>query len=236
MQMSHPMHIHNVHFKVLERIPAASESTLAQQLRAGFVDEGLKDVVQVLPGERVRVLLKYEQHAGIYLYHCHILEHEDLGMMRNFFIRTALTSKTAARTGGVASSARIELGASADRWLTLTDEVQAPAACHIMAAIQPEADHIGRRGNIVLVVSPDGGNTLLAVNARGQLLPFDAASLQVFVTLNQLSARQEISLFNSTMTIADKGNYDLYIGYTPDESLRVEDLIYSTIPMRLSVL
>jgi len=114
MQMSHPMHIHNVHFKVIERIPAASESALARQMRAGFVDDGLKDVVQVLPGERVRVLLKYEQHAGIYLYHCHILEHEDLGMMRNYMVRIALVSKAVASAGGTAFSARIELGASTD--------------------------------------------------------------------------------------------------------------------------
>ncbi|MDP1756026.1 MAG: multicopper oxidase family protein, partial [Pseudohongiella sp.] len=112
MQMSHPMHIHNVHFKVLERIPGANESITAQQIRAGFVDEGLKDVVQVLPGERVRVLLTYEPHAGIYLYHCHILEHEDLGMMRNFMIRAALVNKTVATVGGATSSARIELGTS----------------------------------------------------------------------------------------------------------------------------
>jgi FtsP/CotA-like multicopper oxidase with cupredoxin domain len=28
--------------------------------------------------------MKFEDHAGLYLYHCHILEHEDLGMMRNY--------------------------------------------------------------------------------------------------------------------------------------------------------
>jgi FtsP/CotA-like multicopper oxidase with cupredoxin domain len=57
-------------------------------LRAGFTDEGLKDVVLVLPGERVKVLMKFEDHAGLYLYHCHILEHEDMGMMRNYRVET----------------------------------------------------------------------------------------------------------------------------------------------------
>lgn len=235
MQMSHPMHIHNVHFKVIERIAAAGESAAAQLLREGFVDEGLKDVVQVLPGERVRVLLTYEPHAGIYLYHCHILEHEDLGMMRNYFIRTALTHTPAASAAGVASSARMELGTSADHWLSLTGEIQAPATCHIMAAIQPEAAHIGRQGNIVVVVSPDGGNTLLTVNSQGQLLPFNAASLQVFTIIPALSARHEITLFNGTMNNGDRGVYDLYIGYTPEASLRAQDLVYSTVPMRLTV-
>lgn len=41
-------------------------------------------MVLVLPGQRVKVLMKFEDHTGLYLYHCHILEHEDLGMMRNY--------------------------------------------------------------------------------------------------------------------------------------------------------
>ncbi len=38
----------------------------------------------VLPGETVRVQVTFTSHPGLYLYHCHILEHEDMGMMRNF--------------------------------------------------------------------------------------------------------------------------------------------------------
>ncbi|MDO9475378.1 MAG: multicopper oxidase family protein [Pseudohongiella sp.] len=235
MQMSHPMHIHNVHFKVLERIPGANESITAQQIRAGFVDEGLKDVVQVLPGERVRVLLTYEPHAGIYLYHCHILEHEDLGMMRNFMIRAALVNKTVATVGGATSSARIELGTSVDNWMSLTAELVAPAHCHIMAAIQPEAAHRGRRGNIIVVVSPDGGTTLLAVNNLGQLQPLDSNNVQVFTTVGSLAERHEFSLFNGLMDVADKGIYDLFIGYTVDDSRRVDEIIYNTTPLRLTV-
>jgi FtsP/CotA-like multicopper oxidase with cupredoxin domain len=45
---------------------------------------GWHDTVLVLPGERVRVLMKFEDFEGLYLYHCHILEHEDMGMMRNY--------------------------------------------------------------------------------------------------------------------------------------------------------
>lgn len=235
MQMAHPMHVHNVFFRVIERIPAANESALAQQMRAGFVDEGLKDVVQVLPGERVRLLMKFEQHAGIYLYHCHILEHEDLGMMRNFMIRAALASKSVATVGGAASSARIELGTSTDNWLSLTDELQAPGNCQIMAAIQPETAHLGRSANIVVVVSPDGGNTLLAVNNLGQLQPVNTDDVQVFRTISSLQARHEFLLFDGMMDIGDRGTYDLFIGYTPDASRRAEDIIYNTAPLRLSV-
>ncbi|MGJ8688078.1 MAG: multicopper oxidase family protein [Gammaproteobacteria bacterium] len=86
MQMAHPMHVHNVQFKVLSRTRAGQQSAEHQQLSAGFTDYGLKDVVVVLPGETVRVLMKFENYTGIYLYHCHILEHEDLGMMQNYLI------------------------------------------------------------------------------------------------------------------------------------------------------
>lgn len=88
MQMAHPMHVHNVSFRVVSRARNAAQSAVHQHLASGFTDYGLKDVVLVMPGERVQVLMKFENHAGIYLYHCHILEHEDLGMMRNFLIET----------------------------------------------------------------------------------------------------------------------------------------------------
>lgn len=48
-------------------------------------DVGFKAVV-LLPGERVRVLMSFQTHTGIHLYRCHILEHEDMGMMRHFLI------------------------------------------------------------------------------------------------------------------------------------------------------
>jgi hypothetical protein len=58
-----------------------------QTLSSGFIDEGWKDVVLVMPGERVKLLMKFTDHTGLYIYHCHILEHEDLGMMRNYLVR-----------------------------------------------------------------------------------------------------------------------------------------------------
>jgi FtsP/CotA-like multicopper oxidase with cupredoxin domain len=37
-----------------------------------------------MPGERAQFLVRFPQHAGLFLYHCHNLEHEDMGMMRNY--------------------------------------------------------------------------------------------------------------------------------------------------------
>ena len=36
--------------------------------------------------ETVEVLVRFEKHTGLYLMHCHKLEHEDMGMMSNFRI------------------------------------------------------------------------------------------------------------------------------------------------------
>ena len=60
----------------------ASDNPLAE----GINDTDATDTVLVLPGETVRVQATFSHHPGLYLYHCHILEHEDMGMMRNFRI------------------------------------------------------------------------------------------------------------------------------------------------------
>jgi FtsP/CotA-like multicopper oxidase with cupredoxin domain len=75
-----------VQFRVLERQMSTPAASYWQRLREGLVDEGFKDTVLVLPGERVRVQVRFDAHAGLFLYHCHNLEHEDMGMMRSFRI------------------------------------------------------------------------------------------------------------------------------------------------------
>lgn len=82
MAMAHPMHLHGPQFRVLSRTGGS-----ANALRDGIHDAGWTDTVVVLPGETVRVQVTFSRHPGLYLYHCHILEHEDMGMMRNFRIR-----------------------------------------------------------------------------------------------------------------------------------------------------
>ncbi len=86
MDMPHPMHMHGVQFQVLERQIARGYESAYQELSGGFVDDGWKDTVLVMPGETVRVLVRFENYTGVYLYHCHNLEHEDAGMMRNYRI------------------------------------------------------------------------------------------------------------------------------------------------------
>lgn len=74
--MPHPMHIHATQFKVLGR----SGGELAPHER------GWKDNVLVNTDETVRVLVKFDAPEGMFVFHCHNLEHSDNGMMANFEI------------------------------------------------------------------------------------------------------------------------------------------------------
>jgi hypothetical protein len=73
-------------YQVIEREVDSSGRGAWQTLKDGHVDEGWHDTVLVMPGERVKILLKFEDFTGLYLYHCHNLEHEDMGMMRNYLV------------------------------------------------------------------------------------------------------------------------------------------------------
>jgi FtsP/CotA-like multicopper oxidase with cupredoxin domain len=78
MNVPHPIHLHGKQFRVLER------SGVTHQ---GYVDEGWKDTVLIMPGERIKILVDFDDYPGMFLYHCHNLEHEDMGMMRNYFVK-----------------------------------------------------------------------------------------------------------------------------------------------------
>lgn len=82
MAMPHPMHVHGVRFRVVERHRGPDAPA---DVADGFVDEGDKDTVSVFPGERVQVAFTATE-PGLFMYHCHNLEHEDGGMMRNFLV------------------------------------------------------------------------------------------------------------------------------------------------------
>ena len=76
---THPFHIHLVQFLILDRDGKSPSDQEA----------GWKDTVHVEPGETVNVIMKFEQYANPdipYMYHCHILEHEDNGMMGQFVV------------------------------------------------------------------------------------------------------------------------------------------------------
>ena len=87
--VSHPMHMHLVFFQVLDRdgfttggggeiIPDGNPQPPSAE------ESGWKDTAMVGPNEILRVIARFEDYKGLYAYHCHILEHEDHEMMRQF--------------------------------------------------------------------------------------------------------------------------------------------------------
>ena len=101
---THPIHLHLDPFQILARRPiryqipdgAIGERDLAatvtlerdpdDELDHAIDDNerGLKDTVRVNPNEIVEIAVRFTTYSGRYMYHCHILEHEDRDMMRPF--------------------------------------------------------------------------------------------------------------------------------------------------------
>ena len=87
--MPHPMHLHGFRFRVLERIGSPEQVSRLAVDEDGrtATDLGFKDTVLVWPGETLRVAVVFShdfEGEQLYLFHCHILEHEDAGMMVNY--------------------------------------------------------------------------------------------------------------------------------------------------------
>ena len=99
---THPFHIHLVQFQILARDAYDAQDLInpdtdgtdtghplmfKTHLPIDENEQGWKDVVRVNPGEMVAVAMKFEGFTGRYMYHCHILEHEDHDMMRPFVVQ-----------------------------------------------------------------------------------------------------------------------------------------------------
>jgi FtsP/CotA-like multicopper oxidase with cupredoxin domain len=72
----HPVHVHGASFQVISRTRGRN--------RLFAWETGWKDTVLLEDRETVDVLIRFDQYRGLYLMHCHKLEHEDMGMMSNF--------------------------------------------------------------------------------------------------------------------------------------------------------
>ncbi|ARO88368.1 bilirubin oxidase [Nitrosospira lacus] len=86
MPMPHPIHLHGQQFRVISRTLKEQDAGGYATVREGFINNGWKDTVLVMPGEEIDIIKPFEDYTGLFLYHCHNLEHEDLGMMRNFHV------------------------------------------------------------------------------------------------------------------------------------------------------
>ncbi|KRG13957.1 multicopper oxidase [Virgibacillus soli] len=73
MGMAHPFHAHGVQFQVIERNGKEPPEN----------ERGWKDTILLMPGDKVKIIATFK-NEGLFMYHCHILEHEDAGMMGQF--------------------------------------------------------------------------------------------------------------------------------------------------------
>lgn len=82
MNVIHNFHVHGTHFEILDRNGSAAN--------VAAYEKGLKDVVLINPFDTVRIIIQMTDYTtdatAPYMFHCHILEHEDGGMMGQFIV------------------------------------------------------------------------------------------------------------------------------------------------------
>jgi bilirubin oxidase len=77
---AHPIHVHLVQFQVVNRQPFGGQARGPQAF-----ETGTKDTLVALPGEITRIKARFDT-AGRFVWHCHIIDHEDNEMMRPYQI------------------------------------------------------------------------------------------------------------------------------------------------------
>ena len=91
---AHPMHIHEVHFEVVNRQDIVVDEDAETVRTAGSPQPpepweiGFKDTVIAYPAQVTRVRIRFDR-PGQFVWHCHIVEHEDNEMMRPYRIGPA---------------------------------------------------------------------------------------------------------------------------------------------------
>ena len=103
---THPFHVHLVQFQALRReaiVPEITESSdiprpintigsmkfnlvIGTENQLDANEQGWKDTIRVNPNEMMSIAMQFKGHCGRYMYHCHLLEHEDREMMRPFVV------------------------------------------------------------------------------------------------------------------------------------------------------
>jgi spore coat protein A len=95
---SHPIHLHLVRFQILDRrtIEVAAYISDKKLRYTGPAvppdpnEAGWKDTVRAAPASSTRIIVHFEGYTGRYVWHCHILEHEDNEMMRPYEVVPAV--------------------------------------------------------------------------------------------------------------------------------------------------
>jgi FtsP/CotA-like multicopper oxidase with cupredoxin domain len=88
----HPMHIHAAQFQVVARRGNPTNDPK---------DKGWKDTVIIPPFESARILVRFGAEAGLFVAHCHNLEHEDTGMMMNLMVEPSAGVESSVAEGSI---------------------------------------------------------------------------------------------------------------------------------------
>lgn|GEM_PF-616196 len=163
----HPIHLHLVSFLVRQR----TSSGVALPLRPE--DEGWKDTVLVRAFETVELDARFADHLGDFMYHCHVLEHEDHDMMSQFRVvdlgriagsnRVRTAAAVSAHGGGTGGTVVV---ASGLEWAgALAGAALADALALVLGESLDEAaeEELRRRGPDRIVVAGSTGQVSAAI-------------------------------------------------------------------------
>jgi spore coat protein A len=102
---THPMHMHLVMGQILDRqdftVVDGEIVPVGPRVPPPPGEAGWKDTFPCPPAQITRVITRFEDYTGLYPYHCHILEHEDQEMMRQFRVTPARVRRSEAPSGPV---------------------------------------------------------------------------------------------------------------------------------------
>jgi len=110
---AHPIHLHLVRFQILDR-RRFDKFDFQMRHKLRFIGDamapeaneaGWKDTVRANPGVVTRIIVRFEGYTGRYVWHCHILEHEDNEMMRPYEVVSTTAASGPAVTGASAAIA-----------------------------------------------------------------------------------------------------------------------------------
>jgi spore coat protein A, manganese oxidase len=202
---AHPIHLHLVSFRVLntQKFKAdfdpvtgivSKARLLGQPKHPGPGQDGLKDTYPILPGEMARFIATFDR-PGLYVWHCHILSHEDHEMMRPYYVGEMPHYMLAAHN----SHAR-----------AISQEAPLPMTAPYSLYPNP-----GRQAVSLQVVAPEKGSLMLKIyDLQGKLvlqqqhelgyagehrLPINASSLQsglytCIIQLNDKTHRERLMI------------------------------------------
>lgn len=91
---SHPIHLHLIDFQILDRrnfdVDKFNKEKVIEYTGPAMPPEpqerGWKDTVRANPKQVTRIIMEFGPFTGLYIWHCHILEHEDYEMMRPYIV------------------------------------------------------------------------------------------------------------------------------------------------------